>query len=377
MGNSDRGTQTSPKSNILADTSSAQQRTAVTTEGAVRRKGSVKAPIGSVGQLLHAIYDGKFKRLTLKKAELTVMCDATNLDVSKIEELRNLALSTDRALDRTRQLMLLCIGLDAPTIVSQIQKFAGDVLEHHPAFKNEMLTGVLKNGPEGSTEDRAIQVLTSQNYASLSWPEGIEPMKRREMEQCKANSVYCLLLWFRLTRRTSIDRIQQHLQAHLWKPATLRYKADSEKLRMLMNTRDLAAASIACALLDKEASLQSQRADAARKAEEFAVARKQELSKKLDDVRARLTASQAKVDQLEKELAREIQVHSDNKAHLENDYKQLRGQVLRRLKDELSLLDEGLHALRREPPKVHVMVDHAERAIDGLKREMERLRESS
>lgn len=375
MSNSDLGTQTSPKSSLSGDTSSAGQRTTATTEGAVQRKGRVKAPIGSIDQLLHAIYDGKFKRLTLKKAELTVLRDATNLDVSKIEELRNLALSTDRMLDKTRQLMLLCVGLDAPTIVSQIQKFAGDVLEHHPAFKNEMLTGVLKNGPEGTTEDRAIQVLTSQNYGSLSWSEGVEPMKRREMEQCKANSVYCLLLWFRIKRRTSVDRIQQHLQAHLWKPAALRYKTDSEKLRMLMNTRDLAAASIACALLDKEAFRQSQRADAARKAEEFAVARKQELNQKLADVRARLTGSQAKVNQLQKELAQEIQAHGDDKAHLENDYKQLRGQVLRRLKDEVSLLDEGLHALRREPPKVHVMVDHAERAIDGLKREMERLRE--
>ena len=59
---------------------------------------------------------------------------------------------------------------------------------------------------------------------------------------------------------------------------------------------------------------------------------------------------------------------------MRNDYEDLRGRVLRRLREDTALLEEGLHALRREPPKVHVMEDHAERAIDALKREMGRIR---
>ena len=51
----------------------------------------------------------------------------------------------------------------------------------------------------------------------------------------------------------------------------------------------------------------------------------------------------------------------------------MKGQTLRRLNEDSALLEEGLHALQREPPKVGVMIDHAERAIDGLKRAAERI----
>jgi hypothetical protein len=40
---------------------------------------------------------------------------------------------------------------------------------------------------------------------------------------------------------------------------------------------------------------------------------------------------------------------------------------------ELELLDEGMLAIKREPPKVHVMVDHGERAMGGLRDEIKSL----
>ena len=36
-------------------------------------------------------------------------------------------------------------------------------------------------------------------------------------------------------------------------------------------------------------------------------------------------------------------------------------------------MEEGLHALRRNPPKIHVMDDHAERVLDGLYMEIKEL----
>jgi len=53
-------------------------------------------------------------------------------------------------------------------------------------------------------------------------------------------------------------------------------------------------------------------------------------------------------------------------AHLLDDLETMRGTTLRRLTDDVALLREGLHALRRDQPKVHIMVDHAERVIDAL-----------
>lgn len=375
MSNSISSTQRSPEDNSLVYVNSSEQRTEVTTGGVAQPRKRVKTqPFDSVEQLLRAIYEGTFKRLTLKKEELTAMRKSPELKMSEMEEFLVLTSSTDITLDKTRQSMLLCAGLDAPIITSQIQKFVGEVLRRHPAFRANLLAEGLDNHLGGIAENQLVKKLVSQNYTSLSWPEGLEPMKKKEMEQCKANALYCLLLWFRMTRRTSVESIQYYLQVHLWKPTTRRYKTETEWLRVLISTRNPAAASITSELLERQVLKQIQRADTATMAEERAAARMEELVKELGDVRVRLTASQAEVDRLMKELAQENQERTNERAHLKNDYEQLRGQVLRRLKDELSLLDEGLHALRLETPKVHVMIDHAERAIDGLKREMERLR---
>ena len=376
MNNSDSGTISSREGRLSVDASSPDQESTAATVSVVQRKGRTKAPpIESVDQLLRAVYTGKFKRTTLKKMELTTMRKAPKLDGPEREEILNLTL-LDRTLDRTHQLILLSGKLDGP-IANQIREFVREVLGRHPAFGTESLTGKLENLPVGAAEDRAIEALMSQDYASLSWPKEIEPMKKKEMEQCKVNAVCCLLLWFWVTRGRSVKYIQRHLQAHLWQPTARRYRTDVDKLRALTRNRDPAAASIACALLEKESLQQSQRTDAVLMEKEHAMVRVQELRKEMDDLEARLTTSQAEVSRLGEELEQKSQSHADDKAHLKDDYERLRGQVLRRLKDELSLLDEGLHALRRDPPKIHVMVDHAERAIDGLKREMERLRENS
>ena len=341
-----------------------------------RKARSKMASIESVNQLIRRIYTGGFKRRkTLKDAEISAMRSAPEMSESERDDLLILALS-DRTLDRTLQLMLLGVQEGALTITNQMRDFAGEVLRRHPAFRTNFLPDVSESLSNTPSEDEEIQVLTSHDYSSFSWPE-TEPMKKGESERCKVNAVCCLLLWFRATRGMSLERFRRHLQKNLWKPAARLYETEAEKLRVLVSAKDSSAASIACALMEEWALEQSRRAYTAVQAEERAVSRARELDGRLIEVRAKLAASRTEIDRLEREFTQERQTYANERAHLKDGYERLRGQVLRRLRDELLLLDEGLHALRREPPKVHVMVDHAERAIDGLKREMERLAESS
>jgi hypothetical protein len=72
-------------------------------------------------------------------------------------------------------------------------------------------------------------------------------------------------------------------------------------------------------------------------------------------------------------LENEKNAHSHARVHMGDDKEQLRSRLLRRLKTETNLLEEGLHALRRDPPKIHVMDDHAERALEGLYKEIKEL----
>ena len=346
------------------------------TASNVKRKPRPKAPpIQNLAQLLQAVYTGAFKRSTLKKTELTAIKDAARL-ATEGQELLNLA-SRDRTLERTLKLMLFGDGLNVSVIANQIREFAVQVLQRHPAFETRSLEGVLNDFQGVSSEHEAIRELMSRDFSSFTWPEEtaqMKPMTKRELDQCKTNAVYCLLLRFRVTHGISVERIQQHLQEHLWQPVSRRHKGETDRLRVLMTTRDSAAASVAFVSVERQILEQRRRADDAHRSMERAKSNVLELKEKLVEREKKLTETQSEVDRLSRELEQEIETHANNRIHLKDNYEKLRGQVLRRLKDELSLLDDGLHALRREPPKVHVMVDHAERAIDGLKREMERLR---
>ena len=52
--------------------------------------------------------------------------------------------------------------------------------------------------------------------------------------------------------------------------------------------------------------------------------------------------------------------------HLQDDLETVRGDTIRVLTAEIRMLGDGLHALQRRNPKVHVMIDHAERSRDNL-----------
>ena len=378
MMSSDPNTEPSiEKQKDVGVTSPAQERLATTATDGKSKKRSKTPPIDSMGQLLRRVYTGRRLKSKLTKKEASAMGATARLDELEREELLTLAMS-DRLLDRTRQLMLFVDGLEphvVPRVVKvQLNDFVGGVLRRHPAYRTGRLGGVLEHLPQAPKEDIAVQEMVSQDFSSFSWSSDAGPLKRSETELCKANAVYCLLLWFRARRGMSVDRIQRYIQESLWKHAALRHKTEAEKLRALMGTRDYSAASIACAHIEKQALEQGHRADVALRAEERAKGRAGELEEQIAVIQGQLTESHSEIERLKKEVAEGVQARGDDHAHLKDDYEQLRGHILRRLEDELSLLDEGLHALRRKPPKVYVMVDHAERAIDGLKGEMKRLR---
>jgi hypothetical protein len=61
--------------------------------------------------------------------------------------------------------------------------------------------------------------------------------------------------------------------------------------------------------------------------------------------------------------------------NLKNQLEDLRVRNLRLLQSSVELLGDGLIAINRSEPKVNVMKDHAQRVLDGLNSELERLKE--
>lgn len=337
------------------------------------KKRTENPPIERFEELIRAVYQGRFKRANVTKAELASLSNSAPLTDADRDDLLELA-ESDRLLDRTRQLMLLGIRISAPGPSGLLREFGRDALARHPSFEAETLQAVLSNLPDALADDKAISQVLSTDCSSLKWRVEGAALTRKQSEQCRTNAAHCLLLLFWGARGTSLDRIHRLLQTNVWARAAAKAKNDVDKVHALLSSRDPQAASIVFGLLERELNEHKRRAEAARHSEERVSARLAFVEERLSTVEQELTQAGIENTRIQAEREKEEHAHAVAISHWKDDYEQLRGQVLRKLKDELALLDEGLHALRREPPKVHVMVDHAERAIDGLKREMERLR---
>lgn len=87
---------------------------------------------------------------------------------------------------------------------------------------------------------------------------------------------------------------------------------------------------------------------------------------KIDSLLDEIKGLHQTIKHLSNELDAERSAHANSRAHLNDDREHLRSTVVHRLKREISLLTDGLHALHKNPPKVHVMNDHAERVLDSL-----------
>ena len=64
---------------------------------------------------------------------------------------------------------------------------------------------------------------------------------------------------------------------------------------------------------------------------------------------------------------------SDEITLLQHELEQLRGRLIRQLTDSADMLDVGLSALRKDTPRVPVMVERAEVVVDTLRAEVKRL----
>lgn len=342
------------------------------TEGGKKKK---PPAFQHLAELLRAAYGAKRKRLKVGKAEMEALRLASTMDSQERAALLELA-ATDRTLERTRDLLLLCMErMGNHPVAGAVRAFAAGVLRGHPAYRAETLNGVLENLPETSGEEESLRALMAQDFAALRWTDGVPQLTKSEAGKCRANALCCLLLWFHETRGTSSDAIQRHLFEFLWSGPAARQRGDARLLKALMLSRDRVAIGLVWSGLERRVADFARAAAGAREVAARAEARAEALAGELADMRQRTEAAEDRVSHLESEIEGLRKKHADELAHLRNDMEALKGRLRSRLRREVELLQEGLQALKRQPPKVHVMEDHAERAIDGLKSEIDQLKE--
>ena len=346
-----------------------QTRTSEPTRKREQRK--AKPPIGSVAVLIRTNYEMKTGVRKLQRADVQSILTAPVLEDAERTELLELA-RADVTLQQTKQLLLLSMRSAVPKIANPLREFGREVLGTHPLFQGAMMAGVVANPPSMSMES-AVAALASADTKTLS-AGGEKTRPKSQVERIRSNAIHCLLLLLRANQEVPLKRLQRAMQKHVWAPKARRHRTENEKLEVLLTSRDPIAASVTFALLHDEVVLQGQRAEASARSEQRTRTRAQELEQQIAKLEHKLRGTEDRCAGLQTELEQAKQAHAALDARWRDNYETLRARTLNRLIEESTLLEVGLHALKREPPKVRVMIDHADRAIEGLRREAEQIR---
>lgn len=324
-------------------------------------------------QLLQVVYDAPRPRTRLKKSEMLAIEAAPGTGEVRSEFLE--IAKNDLTLDRTRQLMLIGASFDAVGPRARITRFVRDVLREHPAYQAPTVANFFAEDSQRGSQDVALHTLVSQKYTLLPWPADQAPLKKAQLEKCRSNAVQCFLLILWSASEKPLIEIVEQLRSYVWRGIGIRKSSALKLAAALLQSRDTVAIAIVYELMKQELAKALEELESVRLDERNAVLRAQKLERSLSEAESLLNDHSSEIAHLKQNLRLLEEDFANYKALSIDEHETLRGRVLGRLRAELTLLDAGLHALKREPPKVHVMIDHAERAIDGIKSEILKLEE--
>ena len=266
-----------------------------------------------------------------------------------------------------KQLLLVAHGIKRyPPLRTELQKFILAALNQNPLFTFHQLSDVLRNIPGSMSPERALSKVFATDIALVQKRITDFNPKLAEYKKLQANLIYCIAIFLEGTYSYSLLQISKLLYDSLWMPSAPKDADTTHKLRILTDITDVEGVGQACSLFKTEVDVQTASNAALqsriRNLEENVVRLEGECKKSAQELQIR----DDKLRGMEAQLLNERKSHEDALTHLRDDKEQMRAKLLRRLKAEANLLSDGLHALRRDPPKIHVMDDHAARVLDGL-----------
>jgi hypothetical protein len=338
-----------------------------------KRNERARKEIENLEQFIEFAYSRRGQRVTLKSKVERGLSQQPKLVPEARERLLEKA-RKDILLVVPRQLLLVArdvVGF--PGLKAEIRGFVGEVLKNHPIFSSKELRATINNLPDAPRIGQALAIIAGSDLTSLPVRAGKSSQSVTDLSELRRNAIYCLAVWCSETRGLSPDDISETLLSTLWEPEASRVTDDSTRLRLLTEIRDLAGVGLACAALKAEAEKQLRITQDARRSESSALEKMRVLEESSTKLQQKIEGKDEKIAALIQQTQEQDSSHQQAIAHVRDDYEKLRGRLLRRLKADVTLLEEGLHALRRDPPKVRVMDDHAERALEGLRAEIRQL----
>jgi hypothetical protein len=337
-----------------------------------------KVEITTLEQFIAHAYGLKGRNLYLKPKVERQIAQSTHL--SDEARLRLVELSRkDTLFVVPRQLLLAARQVTGyPGLRGAIREFVRDRMLNHSLFRQERIEDAVRNLDSAPTSSDVMKQLALSDKKVL--PADIAAsIKDAEFEQLRNNALYCMAVWLADMKGLSITSVIDMLLTSMWAPRAARFETDFSKLGAVTSIGELGGVGLACEEYRRQAKEKTQTCESATREAEVLQTRTETLEAELADQKAVASEAEAKWESEKQALVEQIEsmriAHGTETAHLRDDLERQRTRVLRRLKSDLHLLEEGLQALGRPEPKVHVMVDHAERIGDALRQEIKNLQE--
>lgn len=350
----------------------------VTPAGAVEPRASTKpkVEIETFGQFIAHAYGMKGRKVALKGKVERAIAEDPKLTLDEMERAGQLV-KEDTVLAVPRQLLLAARAVHGfPALRAGLRGFVRDVLLGHPFFSQPGVEAAVRNLDHAPSPAEVLKVLAVSDKQLLS-ADAVDAMKAPELEQLRLNAVNCMAVWLADVKSLSIPALSDALFIALWRPRATELEHETARLRALTEIEELAGVGLVCEEYRRQAAEKLSQAEMATREAAALRDRVQRLEQELGEAQEAIEAQAASKEASEAAHAaalESLKASTETEAsHLRDDVELLRTRVLRRLKADVDLLELGLEALRRPEPKVHVMMDSAERVADALRKELKNL----
>lgn len=324
------------------------------------------------------VYKRKGQPTKLAKKDATHLAECEMPDDAFFDQtLRELA-GSDRLLAVPAQ--MLFAGLPHRQILPlwrKIERVYFATLQMHPAsagLLHLLQEARSSNAPAWPALDQACD---SAYFTSLPVVDTDRRLTKADLKKLQHNVISNVVLWLTQFASADLPAVIRELHSNQWSESADRVPKILDRLKLLLKLTDHAATGLVAEAFVAEAEQHRRAAEEAVDREAEATTRFVSLESENESLNGRIEELSARIMALEGEAKASEERHQADLAHASDELERVRSRIVRRIEDELDLLEEGLSALRRDPPKTHVMADHAERAISGLRTELKSLSSGS
>ncbi len=339
-----------------------------------------KAPKGDIEtleQFIEYAYGRKGQRISLKPKAQRQVAKNPRLDDSAVVRLLQLA-ATDKVLAVPRQLLLFAREINGfPELRASITSFVQQVIQEHPAFYDKAIQAAIFNLPEGPSLPAALERLNNLVIPAIS---DSKPLKESDLQNLRRNACQLFATWVATHRGFNTEELVALLFDGLWFPATRKLPDDTERFHALTEIEQIAGVGLACHRFRQQANEARAEKEVAQRLQlesESRVSSLETACAQLAEHRNQLlTELESLRESKEVEIAELRRKHAIESTHARHRLEQLQGRIVNRLSESIEMLQVGLTAIHRDPPRLTVMVERAEHVVDELRKEIVKLEET-